>query len=84
MPLHWVLFGDEVWETSRLRDQMFGQPPNKDWWINCSDSPVCEATARGGPKWGPDVFVDVVVRLTDKEGQHYLLQVAQQRVQASH
>ena len=80
----WVLFGEQVWETSKLRDQMRSPPYDKDSWINCSDSPVCEATARNGPKWGPGVFVDVVVRLTDKEGRHHFLQVPKQRVQASH
>ncbi len=80
----WVLFGEQVWETSELRDQPKTPPYNKDLWVNCSDLPVCEVTARGGPKWGPDVFVDVVVRLTDNEGRHHLLQVPKQYVNATH
>jgi hypothetical protein len=79
----WVLFGEQVWETSEFRDQVKSPPYDKDSWINCSDSPVCEATARNGPKWGPGVFVDVVVRLTDKEGRHHLLQVPKQCVKGS-
>ena len=79
----WVLFGEQVWETSKFRDQMKSPPDAKDSWINCSDSPVCEVTARNGPKWGPNIFVDVVVRLTDKEGQHHLLQVRKQCVNAA-
>ena len=79
----WVLFGEQVWDTSKLRDQMKSPPDDKDSWINCSDSPVCEVTARNGPKWGPDVFVDIVVRLTDKEGQHHLLQIPKQCVNAT-
>ena len=77
----WVLSGEQVWETSEFRH---AKNPGKDSWINCSDSPVCEATAREGPKWGPGVFVDVVVRLTDKEGRHHLLQVRKQCVEAAH
>ena len=79
----WVLFGEQMWQTSEFRAQVKGTPHNKDSWINCSDSPVCEATAREGPKWGPGVFVDVVVQLTDKEGRHYLLQVPKQCVKAT-
>jgi hypothetical protein len=79
----WVLFGEQVWETSELRAQVKTPPYNKDLWVNCSDSPVCEATAREGPKWGPGVFVDVVVRLTDKEGRHHLLRVPKQCVKAA-
>lgn len=78
----WVLFGEQVWETSEFRDQLDG-PNNKnsnERWVNCLDSPVCEAVARGGPKWGPHVFVDVVVRLTDREGRHHLLQAPKQYV----
>jgi hypothetical protein len=78
----WVLFGEQMWQTSEFRAQAKGTP-NKDSWMYCSDSPVCEATAREGPKWGPEVLVDVVVRLTDKEGRHYLLRVPKQCVKAS-
>jgi hypothetical protein len=72
----WVLFGEQMWEVSEFRAQV----QDKDSWISCPDSPVCEAVARDGPKWGPGVFVDVVVRLTDKEGRHHLLQVPKQCV----
>jgi hypothetical protein len=76
----WVLFGEQAWEASEFRARVKSPPYDKDSWINCADSPVCEATARDGPKWGPGVFVDVVVRLTDKEGRHYLLQAPKQCV----
>ena len=75
----WVLFGEQMWEASEFRAQV----KDKDSWISCPDSPVCEAVARDGPKWGPGVFVDVVVRLTDKEGRHHLLQVPKQCVKAT-
>ena len=73
----WVLFGEEVWEASDFRS---GRRPVKDGWIICAETPVCEATVRGGPKWGPGVFVDVVVRLTDKEGRHHLLRAPKQLI----
>ena len=76
----WVLFGEQAWEASEFRARVKSPPYDKDSWINCGDSPVCEATARDGPKWGPGVFVDVVVRLTDKEGRHHLLQALKQYV----
>lgn len=63
-------------ETFKLRDQLNSPPNEKDSWIKCSDLPVCETTVRNGPKWGPGVFVDVIVRLTDKEGRHHLLRIA--------
>ena len=79
----WVLFGKQVWEASEFREPVKDPLYDKDSWINCSDSPVCEAVARDGPKWGPGVFVDVVVRLTDKDGRHYLLQAPKQLVRRS-
>jgi hypothetical protein len=77
----WVLFEEQVWEANEFRAQVKSPRYDRDSWINCSNSPVCEVTARGGPKWGPDVFVDVVVRLIDREGRRYLLQARKQYVQ---
>lgn len=76
----WVLFGEQVWEASDFRAPANGPRSDKDSWVNCAESPVCEATVRGGPKWGPGVFVDVVVRLTDKGGQHHLLRAPKQSI----
>ena len=76
----WVLFGEEAWEASDFRVTMPGQDRARDLWMKCPDSPVCEATIRGGPKWGPGVYVDVVVRLTDSQGKHYFLQAPNQYV----
>ena len=66
-----------------MRGQVKGSPNYKEsseGWINCSDAPVCEFVVRDGPKWGPGVFVDVVARLIDKEGRHYLLKAPKQAV----
>src|SRR5262249_15256435 len=79
----WVLFGEQIWEASDLRGRTASQDRRKDSWINCSGSPVCETTVRDGPKWGPGVFVEVVVRLTDSEGQHHLLQARKQYISRS-
>ena len=76
----WVLFGEEVWEVSNLRGGNARQGEAKDTWIKCPNSPVCEVTVQGGPKWGPGVYVDVVLRLSDKEGKQYLLQAPNQYV----
>lgn len=76
----WVLFGEQSWEIFDLRGQTAGRNADKDSWIDCSNVPVCETTARDGPKWGPGVFVDIVVRLTDSKGNHHLLQAPNQKV----
>ena len=76
----WVLFGEEIWEATDFRSQLKSPSQDREGWIHCSNSPVCEATIREGPKWGPGVFVDVVVRLIDKEGQHYLIQAPRQYI----
>jgi len=74
----WVLFGEQVWEVSNLRGA--GHDRDKDRWINCSNIPECQATVREGPQWGPEVFVDVVVRLKDSEGKEHLLRAPKQKV----
>ena len=82
----WVLFGEQMWQISDLRRNVARIPDNRDSsekWINCPVSPVCEFTVRDGPKWGPFVFADVVVRLTDKEGRQHLLRAPKQYVNRS-
>ncbi|HEY8185890.1 MAG TPA: hypothetical protein VIF64_07460 [Pyrinomonadaceae bacterium] len=78
----WVLFGEQMWEASELKEQLEGPycQDSSGKGIKCPDSPVLISIARDGPKWGPGVFVDVVVRLTDKEGRHYLLRGPKQYV----
>ena len=76
----WVTFGEQVWETTAFRSS---RKPEDDGWIKCSPTPVCEATVRNGPKWGPGVYVDVVVRLTDAAGRHYLIKAPKQLIQRS-
>lgn len=78
----WVLFGDQMWKASDYKLGPTGRS-ERDWWLKCAETPVCEATARDGPKWGPGVFVDVVVRLTDREGHHHMLQARKQYIMRS-
>ena len=80
MDRSWVLFGDQIWEAWEFRTRMKGSTKSEDSWVRCPESPVCEVTAREGPKWDPGIYVDVVVRLIDKEGRQYLLQAQKQYV----
>jgi hypothetical protein len=80
----WVILGKQIWEIANLRRQMLPQANHKDFskkWTNCSALPVGEFTVCDGPNWGPGVLVDVVVRLTDKNGRRYLLRAPKQLVQ---
>lgn len=75
----WVLFGEQVWEPGEFDPRTKDSRQDKD--SSCPDTPVCEVSARNGPKWGPNIYVDVVVRLIDKQGRHHLLQATKQYVQ---
>jgi hypothetical protein len=79
----WVLFGEQIWEVPDFRFRGRRLSDNKEMWINCSVSSGCEITFSEGPKWGPGVFVDVVVRLIDKEGKHHLIQAQKQYINAT-
>ena len=54
-----VLYGEEVWVAAPLEEH-----PS-------TDPGVMEVVARNGPKWGPGVTVDVVLRL--RHGRNTLL-----------
>jgi hypothetical protein len=76
----WVLFGEEAWEVSYLRDRLVDRDYDKSAWINCANLSACQTTLRDGPRWGPGVSVDVVVRFTDREGKHHFLQAPNQNI----
>lgn len=79
----WVLFGEQIWEVLPFRGR-FKDFPNKEGWIKCSDSPVCEVpSVRGGPTWSRGALVDVVLRLIDREGKHHLIQAQKQHINAA-
>jgi hypothetical protein len=51
----WVVYGDFVWACSEVERQNLGGERRR-------------FAIRGGPKWGPGVTVDVIVRVRDDEG----------------
>lgn len=62
-----VLYGEEVWAVAPLEEH-----PS-------TDPGVLEVVARNGPKWGPGVTVDVVLRLRHG-GTTLLLKAAAQQI----
>lgn len=73
----WLIFGEQIWDVSpRISDLSATQQR----WIKCSISPECEVPTQKGPTDGPIFFVDVVVRLIDKQGKPHLIQAKKQRV----
>ncbi len=67
----WVIHKNEVWE-SRFSDE--SRPDSVPEY-------QLEKIARNGPKWGPDVFVEVVVRVIDtKSGDVFLLRASEQYI----
>lgn len=53
----WVANGDEVWKPAELEPR-----------AHPAGASALRVAARGGPKWGPNVRVDVVVRLEGADG----------------
>jgi hypothetical protein len=69
----WVLHGTEMWMATPIEER-----------TRAETAPSYEVVARDGPKWGPDVTVDVVLRLRDASGQAFLLRAPNQRIRATH
>ena len=68
----WVVFNDEeVWETD-FSDEELPEEPNRKHQL--------ARIARDGPKWGPGIQVDVVVRIIDGENNIYLLKASNQLI----
>ena len=65
----WVLNADLAWAAAVREEQPRGASPS-----------AFEVVARGGPKWGPGVTVDVVVRLHDDTGRQVLVQARGQLI----
>jgi hypothetical protein len=65
----WIIKGEDVWET-----EFSGQATRPNPYM-------LERVAREGPKWGPNVKVDVVVGLVhDAEDMTYLLKASDQPI----
>lgn len=67
----WIVHNNQVWKS----------------WLSNKDAPAPEfkpnrivKVARDGPKWGPDVYVDVIVRVTDGKGRSQLLRGSKQYI----
>lgn len=65
----WVIKDKEVWEA-RFSGEQRGS----------YDDFKLEKVARDGPKWGPKIEVDVVVKLVDRGKKTYLLKASNQWV----
>ena len=65
----WVINGAEVWTASVGEEKLAS--PNPVYY---------EVVARDGPKWGPNVSVDVVVRIRESSGSSQLLRAAAQLI----
>ncbi len=63
----WVVHGEEIW-AARFSDESRPTPPPNE----------LHGIAREGPKWGPDVAVDVVVGLRRGAGSLVLLRALDQ------
>jgi len=65
----WVVNGDVTWATEFSSE---ARPPQPAY--------ILEKVARGGPKWGPGIAVDVVVRVRTGSGDTYRILAAQQAI----
>jgi hypothetical protein len=65
----WIVYNQQVWK-SWFSSQQF--PPNE------IGKHQLARIFNNGPKWGPHVFVDVIVRLTDAQGNTHLLRASKQ------
>lgn len=63
----WVIKDKKLWRTRFSNKQR-----------RAYDDYKLEKVARDGPKWGPKIQVDVVVRLVDREKKTYLLKAPNQ------
>lgn len=68
----WVLNGMQSWSAVPQEEHPRPEP-----------SPVYELVAREGPKWGPGISVDVVVRLRSPDGRAFLLRAADQPIRGT-
>ncbi len=67
----WVVNGELVWDTYFSDEE---PPPSEQQPYQLYK------VARDGPKWGPDIEVDAVVRIRDVGNQTHLLRAASQHI----
>jgi hypothetical protein len=63
----WIVYSGEIWKAWLQREASGNVKPNQ-----------MSLMARDGPKWGPNVFVDVIVRVSGDSGQARLLRAPRQ------
>jgi hypothetical protein len=68
VPTAWVIHGTELWRVDPT-------PLDSELWYQLLGS-VGE-----GPKWGPEIYVDVTVRITDGKGGVFLLRAPHQWIE---
>jgi len=66
----WIVYQGAIWETG------FSETINELQY-------QLSKMARGGPKWGPSIYVDVIVRIVHISGRRYLLRAARQHIGAA-
>jgi len=65
----WVVKGKEIWETEFANEE------------GSAIGDTLEKIGRDGPKWGPGITVDIVVKIIDlKSGKSYLLKASNQYI----
>ncbi len=67
----WVVSGESVWDTYFTDEE---PPPSEQQPYQLHE------IAREGPKWGPGIEVDAVVRLRDGNGEVYLVRAPSQYI----
>lgn len=67
----WIVNGNEVWQTVPREEQPRGSSGKVE---------TIEVVGREGPRWGPGITVDVIVRLRGPGGATTLLRAAAQPI----
>jgi hypothetical protein len=70
----WIVNDELVWETEFSCEER-PDDPNRIHQL--------EKIARDGPKWGPSIQVEVIVRVADSQDSTYLLRAADQWIHAT-
>ncbi len=65
----WIIYGNEIWKSGFSDEERPSDEAQPNQLVG---------VFRDGPKWGPHVMVDVVVRVTDGNGKSYLLRAPNQ------
>jgi hypothetical protein len=67
----WIVYQRQVWSS------WFSSPSVPSDPSHPSDLTYAFS---GGPQWGPNVFVDVVIRIVDRRGNMHLLRGSKQKI----